>query len=134
MLELPLATRARVFVLIAIGDPILRALGIFIATLGGQVEEMIGGVKHVNSARVGRIGVVYDSFHIPVERADALKLVDFHLKFAVIVTQNSALDLRRSERVKTPGYSQMFLRNITKPQSDQTHGWDNRRHTHSNFL
>src|SRR6516164_2284557 len=42
-----------------------------VASLGHEIEVMIGGVHHVEAARVARIGVKHGAGRILVEHADA---------------------------------------------------------------
>src|SRR5439155_19429268 len=50
--------------------------GVLVAPLGGQVEVVVGGVQHVDSPRVGGVGVKNGAARVLVEHADALAVGD----------------------------------------------------------
>src|SRR5581483_1934677 len=47
----------RILVLVVVLHPALRVFRIFITPLGNQIEELIGGVHHVDPPRVAGVGV-----------------------------------------------------------------------------
>src|SRR3989442_9795745 len=67
------------FIPVVITYPILRGVGIFVASFGGQVEEVVGRVHQVDATRIRRVGVINVPVLIAVKRADTLEFI-IHLR------------------------------------------------------
>ena len=55
-------TKLSALVLIVIANPILAVVGIFVATFGSQIEEIVSRVRQVNPALIRRVGVIVSLF------------------------------------------------------------------------
>ena len=88
---------ASVLVFVMVTHPVLRTIGILIASLGSQVQKIIGRVQQVNAARVGGVGVENIAALVLVKCARSRHFIHLHLPDAVIVGQCAAFDLLRRE-------------------------------------
>src|SRR5438477_6076575 len=61
------------FVAIVVPHPVLWRFRVLISPFGNQVEVVIGGVHHVDSARVGGVGVKNGAAFVLVEHAGSFR-------------------------------------------------------------
>jgi len=79
-------------------DPRLGSLEILlVASLGNQIQVVVGGVQHIDAAGVARVGVENCAVLVFIEHTDSLSLGGCLLAFRIIVERFAAVDLLLSE-------------------------------------
>src|SRR5260370_15226247 len=88
-----LSVHSSVLVSVMVPDPGLRTFWtILISPFGNEIEVLVGGLHHVDSPRVARVGVKHRAARVLVEHADALTVRIAWIRLRIVVERRSPLD------------------------------------------